>query len=96
MAHWRAILPEESILDVPYEALVDEQETWSRKMLEFIGLPWDPSCMDFHRTNRRVATASKWQVRQKINKSSVERWRNYEKFLGPLKCLDDPHAGADG
>ena len=67
-----------------YEALIAEQEHWTRRMLEFIGLPWDPRCLDFHRTDRVVITASRWQVRQTINARSVGRWRNYEKFLGPL------------
>jgi tetratricopeptide (TPR) repeat protein len=87
MKHWRSILPEDAILDVSYERLVDDQEEWSRKMLEFIGLPWDPRCLDFHETRRAVITASKWQVRQKITGASVLRWRNYEKFLEPLLHL---------
>jgi tetratricopeptide (TPR) repeat protein len=87
MAHWRAVLPPGFILDVPYEELVADQETWSRKMLDFIGLEWDPRCLEFHTTKRQVTTASAWQVRQKVYKSSVARWRNYEKFIGPLKAL---------
>jgi tetratricopeptide (TPR) repeat protein len=89
MNHWRATLPLGAILDVPYEELVDDPEGWSRKMLEFIGLPWDPRCLDFHQTRRTVITASKWQVRQKISKASVGRWRNYEKFLDPLLHLQE-------
>jgi hypothetical protein len=93
MKHWRLVLPEEAILDVSYEGLVNDQEAWSRRMLEFIGLPWDPRCLDFHETQRTVLTASKWQVRQKITGASVLRWRNYQKFLGPLLRLTelDPH-----
>jgi tetratricopeptide (TPR) repeat protein len=87
MKHWRSSLPASTIIDVPYEGLVGDQEAWSRKMLEFIGLPWDPRCIDFHRTDRTVITASKWQVRQKISRSSVNRWRNYQKFVGPLQGL---------
>ncbi|HXR18426.1 MAG TPA: sulfotransferase [Steroidobacteraceae bacterium] len=87
MKHWHSILPAGAILDVPYEGLVDDQEAWSRKMLEFVGLPWDPKCLDFHQSSRSVVTASKWQVRQKISKSSVERWRNYAKQVGPLLTL---------
>lgn len=87
MDHWRSALPANLILDVPYEGLVDDQEAWSRRMLEFIDLPWDPRCMDFHRTERTVITASRWQVRQALNRSSIGRWRNYEKFLGPLLHL---------
>jgi tetratricopeptide (TPR) repeat protein len=85
--HWRAVLPESTLLEVPYEALVADQEHWTRRMLEFIGLPWDPRCLEFHRTERVVITASRWQVRQKINARSVGRWRNYEPYLTPLLPL---------
>jgi hypothetical protein len=87
MAHWRAVLPSGFILDVPYEDLVADPETWSRKMLDFVGLEWEPRVLDFHTTQRVVTTASAWQVRQKVYKSSVARWRNYEKFIGPLNAL---------
>ncbi len=87
MAHWRAVLPPGFILDVPYEELVADQEAWSRKMLDFIGLEWDPQCLQFHSNTRQVNTASAWQVRQKVYKSSVARWHNYEDFIGPLKTL---------
>ena len=84
MAHWRAVLPAGTMLDVPYEELVADQEAWTRRILDFLGLEWDQRCLNFHATQRTVATASAWQVRQKIYKSSLERWRNYEKFIGPL------------
>ena len=87
MAHWRAVLPPGFILEVPYEELVADQETWSRKIVDFIGLDWDPQCLQFHTNQRQVTTASAWQVRQKIYKTSVARWHNYEKFIGPLKAL---------
>ena len=58
-------------------------------MLDFIGLPWDARCIDFHQCERTVSTASNWQVRQRISKTSVLRWRNYEKFVGPLQKLMD-------
>jgi tetratricopeptide (TPR) repeat protein len=92
MRHWRKALPGDAMLDVPYEGLVEDVATWSRKMLSFIGLPWDARCLDFHRTARTVVTASRWQVRQKISTSSVERWRHYERFVGPLKSLLDSPA----
>jgi hypothetical protein len=85
--HWRATLPATALLEVPYEALIADQEGWTRRVLDFVGLPWDPKCLDFHATDRVVITASKWQVRQKINTASAGRWRNYEKFVGPLKSL---------
>jgi tetratricopeptide (TPR) repeat protein len=87
MAHWRTVLPAQVFLDVPYEALLEDQEGWSRKIIEFIGLDWDARCLDFHKTERKVGTASNWQVRQKIYTSSKERWRNYEKYIGPLRDL---------
>ena len=87
--HWRAVLPATTLLEVPYEALIEDQEGWSRRMLDFIGLPWDAKCLNFHQTERVVITLSKWQVRQKIHAASAGRWRNYEKFLGPLKSLMD-------
>ena len=58
-------------------------------MIEFIGLPWDPRCLQFHETARAVVTASNWQVRQRIYSSSVGRWKHYEKFIGPLLELRD-------
>ena len=89
VAHWRRVLPPESFLDVPYAELTADQETWTRRILEFVGLPWNERCLDFHKTDRVVTTASTWQVRQKIYRSSVERWRRYEKFIGPLRSLKD-------
>ncbi|MGC1524100.1 MAG: sulfotransferase [Steroidobacteraceae bacterium] len=87
MAHWRVVLPPGFILEVPYEDLVADQEVWSRKILDFIGLEWDPRCLEFHKNKRQVVTASAWQVRQQIYKDSVCRWRHYENFIGPLKTL---------
>jgi tetratricopeptide (TPR) repeat protein len=87
--HWRSVLPATALLEVPYEALIEDQEGWTRRMLDFIALPWDAKCLDFHRTDRVVVTASKWQVRQKIHAASVGRWRNYQRFLGPLLRLAD-------
>jgi tetratricopeptide (TPR) repeat protein len=87
MGHWRAALPATTLLEVPYEALIEDQEGWSRRMVDFIGLPWDPRCLGFHQTQRVVMTASKWQVRQKLHSGSVARWRRYEPHLGPLLAL---------
>lgn len=87
MAHWRAVLPPEVFMDVPYESLVEDHEGWSRRIIEFAGLPWNDCCLNFHETERKVGTASNWQVRQRIYKTSKERWRNYEQFAGPLLPL---------
>lgn len=89
VAHWRSVLPEGTLLDVPYAELTADQEKWTRRMLEFLELPWDARCLDFHKTERAVTTASTWQVRQKIYQSSVQRWRNYRKFITPLLELSD-------
>ena len=91
-AHWRRTLPPGTLLEVPYAELVGDQEKWSRTILEFVGLPWDERCLDFHKTVRAVTTASVWQVRQKIYTTSVGRWRNYQKFIGPLLSLRDADA----
>jgi tetratricopeptide (TPR) repeat protein len=87
MQHWRQLLPADAILELPYEALVAEPEPWSRRILEFVELPWDARCLDFAATRRSVVTASKWQVRQKISAGSVGRWRNYAAHLAPLMPL---------
>ena len=88
--HWRHVLPPARLLEVPYEGLVEDTEGWTRRMLDFIGLPWDPQCLDFHQAERTVITASRWQVRQKIHRRSVGRWRHYEKHVGPLRRLASP------
>jgi len=93
MAHWRALLPPAALLEVPYEELLADQEGWTRRMLEFLRLPWDPRCLDFHRTERVVITASRWQVRQKLHRGSMGRWRHYEKYLGPLRQLGEAASG---
>jgi tetratricopeptide (TPR) repeat protein len=86
--HWRAVLPPGSILDVPYESVVADQEAWTRKIIEFIGLDWNDQCLNFEQTQRVVSSASFRQVRRKIYNTSVARWRNYQKFLGPLVGLN--------
>ena len=87
MNHWRASLPATALLEVPYEGLIEDQEGWTRRMLEFIDVSWDPHCLEFHQTERTVITSSKWQVKQKIHSSSVGRWKNYAPYLGPLRHL---------
>lgn len=84
MAHWRELLPAGTLLEVPYEALVDNHEQWVSTLLNFLDLPWDERCLTFHDTQRNVNTASKWQVRQKLNRDSIEKWKRYERHVGPL------------
>jgi cytochrome c-type biogenesis protein CcmH/NrfG len=87
VAHWRSVLPKEVFLEVPYEGLVADPEAWSRRVLEFIGLEWDPKVLEFHKTERAVMTASHWQVRQAMYTSSVGRSKHYQKYIGPLLPL---------
>jgi len=84
MSHWESLLGNR-ILTVQYEMLVDDLESMSRKLIDHIGLKWDDRCLHFHETNRPVRTASHLQVRQNIYTTSLERWRNYEPWLGPLR-----------
>ncbi len=87
MDHWRSTLPPAVLLDVAYEDLVHDPEGSVRRMLEFMELPWDPACLEFHRNTRTVSTFSKWQARQPISNASVGRWRHYETFVTPLRKL---------
>ena len=90
MAHWRTVL-RIPVMDVSYEDLVADQEAISRELIEFCGLEWDDSCLNFHETKRFVATASYDQVRRPLYRKSVARWKHYEQNLDPLiKALDTP------
>jgi tetratricopeptide (TPR) repeat protein len=84
MAHWRDVL-KIPMLEVRYEALVADQEQLTREMLEHCGLDWDDRCLRFYEGSRPVLTASYDQVNRPIYSSSVGRYRNFEKHLGPLR-----------
>lgn len=83
MDHWRKVLPMQ-VLDVDYEDTVNDHEGTVRSVLDFVGLEWNDACLEFHKTERRVKTASQWQVRQPIYDTSLERWRHYSHNLAPL------------
>jgi tetratricopeptide (TPR) repeat protein len=85
MQHWRDVLPEGAFYEVQYEDLVQDNENQVRRLIDFCDLKWDDACLQSHKTKRTVRTASITQVRQPIYTSSLERWRRYEQFLGPLK-----------
>jgi tetratricopeptide (TPR) repeat protein len=72
------------MLDVDYEQTTSEPESSIRRMLDYVGLPFDEACMNFHKSKKAVHTASVSQIRQPLYKSSTERWRKYEKHIGPL------------
>ena len=84
MEHWTKKL-NFPMLEVRYEAVVADVATEARRMLDFMGLLWDDRCTAFHMTGRQVTTASRNQVNQPIYSTSVNRWRNYDKHLGPLR-----------
>jgi hypothetical protein len=86
MRHWQKTLPL-ATLTVTYETLVESLEAESRRIIDFLGLAWEPAVLDFHRTNRAVATSSKWQVRQPLYTRSVGRWRHYRDHLGELEAV---------
>jgi len=83
MAHWDRVLPGR-VLRVQHEALVADFEREVRRILEFCGLDFEPGCLEFHKTSRRVHTASSEQVRRPINTEGLEQWRHFEPWLGPL------------
>jgi hypothetical protein len=83
MDHWREVVPV-NMLEVDYEDLVVHQEEMSRKLIAHCGLEWDDRCLSFHESDRPIFTASASQVRQKMYKTAMGRWREYEKHLGPL------------
>ena len=84
MQHWRRVLPPGIMLDVQYEALVEDFEVQARRVLAHCGLEWDEASRDFHKTQRPVHTASAVQVRQPLYRSSIGRWRPPEEALRPL------------
>lgn len=89
MDHWRVVIPADRLFEFDYEELVADQETVTRRLLDFCGLEWNPACLDFHENKRVVKTASILQVRQKLYSNSVARWKNYEAHLGDLMPLLD-------
>jgi Sulfotransferase family len=87
MTHWRGLLPPGACLDIDYESLVADPRETLQSILDFVGLGWSETCLDFHLARRTIVTASKWQARQKISTGSVGRWRRYESFIEPLLAL---------
>jgi len=84
MTHWDTVLPG-FVLTVNHEDVVDDLEKQVRRMLDFCGLAFEQSCLDFHKTKRNIKTPSSEQVRQPIYKSATEQWRHFEQYLAPLK-----------
>lgn len=86
--HWRRVLPLRMI-EIGYEALVGDLEGEARRLIEFLGLEWEPGCLEFHRTERVVVTQSTWQVRQPLYNRSIGRWRLYRHLAPLLEALGE-------
>ncbi|MDT8279680.1 MAG: sulfotransferase [Erythrobacter sp.] len=84
MAHWDAVLPGK-VLRVQHENVLDDLEGQTRRMLDFLELPFEAACLDFHKTARAVRTASSEQVRQPLNRQGQGAWEPFERWLGELK-----------
>jgi tetratricopeptide (TPR) repeat protein len=84
MEHWETVLPEGFMITVRYEDVVADTEKEAKRLIEFLGLPWSDKCVDFHKSDRPVKTASVAQVRKPIYKTSVKRWKKYGEGLQPL------------
>jgi tetratricopeptide (TPR) repeat protein len=82
--HWRTVLPPDRFTEVHYEAVVDDLEGQARRLIAFLGLEWNPACMDFHLNAAPVSTASSVQVRAPLHNRSVGRWKRYGEGLKPL------------
>jgi hypothetical protein len=83
LTHWKQTKPVDW-LDVVYEELVCDFESHVRRLIAFLGLKWEPACLEFYKTRRVVRTASQLQVREPIYAHSVGRWRRYESLIQPF------------
>ena len=93
MAFWRERYPGR-IFDLDYERLTEDQEGQTRALLDYCGLAWEEACLDFHRTERVVRTASATQVRRKMYRGSSDAWKKFESYLRPLVEAFSVAAGA--
>ena len=87
MEHWRGILPADRFIEVDYEDLILRREEVLPKLIDFIGLEWDDSVLSHEDNKTEVITPSRWQARQPVYQTSMERWRNYEPWLGEFAEL---------
>lgn len=78
-----------TVFELDYEALVADPETVGRAFFTHCGVEWDPSCLEFYRSEKVARTASMLQVRRPVNSDSVDKWRRFEPYISPLLILDD-------
>ncbi len=93
--HWRRVLPGDRFIEVDYEELTRAPEPLIRRVIASCGLAWHDACLRPEDNTRAVKTPSKWQTRQPIYRTSVARWRRYERWLGPLRALVDDGSELD-
>jgi tetratricopeptide (TPR) repeat protein len=93
--HWRSVLPVDRFIEVDYETLTRTPEPVVRRIIAACSLAWNDACLRPESNPRAVKTPSKWQTRQPIYRTSVERWRRYEPWLGALRALVDDGSGVD-
>ncbi len=96
MQHWQKVLPSTRIFDLSYEQMVNHHEALTKQLLDYIGLPWDPNCLNFYKNDRIVKTASLTQVRKPIYKTSVKRWQHFSEGLEPLLNRVNPYRHKKG
>lgn len=96
MEHWHNVLPSTRVFDLPYEQMVHDHEAMTKQLLDYIGLPWDPNCLNFYNHQRIVKTASLTQVRKPIYKTSVKRWQHFAEGLEPLLNRVAPYRNKKG
>ncbi len=77
MAHWEELFSNK-ILNVDYESMVEDFEMQCRRLIKFVGFPWEDQCLTFYQNKSLVQSASKWQVRQPIHSNSIGRWGKYQ------------------
>ena len=93
MDHWDAVLPGR-VLRVQHEDVIDDLEASVRRILDYCGLPFEPACLEFHKTQRSVRTPSSEQVRQPIFRDGLDQWKNFSPWLEPLRTALDPDLSA--
>lgn len=93
MNHWDTVLPGR-VLRVQHEDVVDDLEGSVRRILDYCGLPFEPACLEFHKTRRSVRTPSSEQVRQPIFRDGLDQWKNFSPWLEPLRTALAPYLSA--
>jgi Sulfotransferase family len=93
MDHWDAVLPGR-VLRVQHKDVVNDLESSVRRILDYCGLPFEATCIEFHKTKRSVRTPSSEQVRQPIFRDGLDQWKKYEPYLGPLRAILGPELAA--